>query len=97
MGMIEMGFKINPEMDALRGRDVFTMEHKGYVNPEDKKSITWQDFFAYNQSYFWFNNTVKQFPTFAYDDSTPDLQLSEDYCIHVWWNKPKREKAFDMF
>ena len=75
---------------------MFPMEHRGYVNAEDKKAISWQDFFSYNQSYFWYNNTVKQFPQFAYDETTPDVQVSEQYCIHLWWKKPSREKAYDL-
>ena len=41
MGLIEMSFKINPMVDALRNRDMFPMEHRGYVNAEDKKLISW--------------------------------------------------------
>ena len=41
MGLIEMSFKINPMVDALRNRDMFPMEHRGYVNAEDKKAISW--------------------------------------------------------
>ena len=41
MGLIEMSFKINPMVDALRNRDMFPMEHRGYVNAEDKKVISW--------------------------------------------------------
>lgn len=69
MGQVAVSFKINPMMDSLRNRDQFPMEHRGYVNSEDKILITWKDFFSYDQSYFWYNNTVKQFPNFAYDDS----------------------------
>ncbi len=97
MGQIEMSFKIMPIVDNLRNRDQFQMEHRGIVNDEDKRLVQWSDFFNYKQSYFWYNNTVKNFPTFAYDEETPEVQTSEEFCIHIWWNPPKREKAYDLF
>jgi len=97
MGQIEMSFKIMPIVDNLRNRDQFPMEHRGIVNEEDKRLVQWSDFFNYKQSYFWYNNTVKNFPTFAYDEETPEVQTSEQFCLHIWWNPPKREKAYGMF
>ena len=40
---------------------------------------------------------MKNFPPFVYDADEPDVVDSEDFCIHLWWNPPKREKAYSQF
>ncbi len=54
--------------------------------------------FDYQQSYFWFNNTIMQFPkTFFFDDVDPDYKNKETYCVHFWWKTRDREKKYDLY
>ena len=57
-----MSFKIMPIVDNLRNRDQFPMEHRSTANEVDMRKVQWSSFFDYKQSFFWYNNTVKNFP-----------------------------------
>jgi hypothetical protein len=74
-------------MDKLRDREMFILEYKTDASPEDRSTVFDEDknFFNYKQSYFWFNNTVKNFPEFGYDDISPLVNDSENFCLHVWY------------
>ena len=81
----------------MRNKDQFIFEHRDSVNENDKSLTTTFNFFNYKQSYFWYNNTVKNFPQFAYDEENPNIKDSENFCIHLWYNPIQREKAYGAF
>ena len=62
LGKFEMAYKIMPGIDPLRNRDRFPMDYRGKSTEADTYAVQWQDFFNYRESFFWFNNTVKNFP-----------------------------------
>lgn len=82
---MSFGFKIEPVVDALRSRDMFMFDYSVYANVEDVNVAGMKDFFNYKQSFFVFNNTVRNFPNFAFDDNTPEFNESEYFCIHIWY------------
>lgn len=87
-----MSFKIMPVNDTLRNRDQFIFELQNQVNTNDKQYAPSESFYNYDQAYFWFNNTVRNFPPFAFDENTPEVGESEAFCIHLWWNPPSKDK-----
>ena len=64
---------------------MFILEHHNHPVHGDVVANQIKTFFDYNQSFFWYNNTVKNFPIFAYDVETPDVKESENFCIHLYW------------
>ena len=54
-------------------------------------------YFNYKQSYFWFNNSVKNFPEFVFDEVDPNVKDFETFCLHVWYKQPSREKAYGQY
>ncbi|CDW71828.1 UNKNOWN [Stylonychia lemnae] len=97
MSSVEISFKIMPTLDDLRNRDQFPMEHRSSANEVDQQQVQWNEFFNYKQSYFWYNNTVKNFPQFHYEETQEDSNVSETFCVHLWWNLPRsEEKTFGL-
>lgn len=97
MSDMQVGFKIMPVIDDLRNKEMYILEHKYQPLTQDMLAIgnTW--FFTFNQSYFWYNNTVKNFPPFQFDNETANPKESEHFCLHLWWEQTKREKSYSEF
>ena len=80
-------------MDKLRDREMFILEYRDKANARDVEMLNSQ-FFSYKQSYFWFNNSVKNFPQFDFHEDKPYVDDFETFCVHVWYKEPSREKAY---
>lgn len=80
-----LAFKILPVFDSLRNRDMFMLDYHSYPLQDDVKDVGVRDYFNYKQSFFFFNNTVKNFPSFAFDDENPEVNESEYFCLHLWF------------
>lgn len=46
--------------------------------------------------HFQFNNTVLNFPNFSYNDVNHSYPTQE-FCLHLWYNTPKRDKTYGMY
>ena len=63
-----MGFKIVPYVSSKRNKDMFNFQLKNNTPalPASSHLNISNDFFNYKQAYFYYNNTVGQFPSFEY-------------------------------
>ncbi len=75
-----ISMKIHPVQDELRDRSDFILEQKTDVVSDHGST--------YNSRYFTFNNTVKNFPVFVFNDEAPKAAASEQYCFHLWYKAP---------
>lgn len=89
-----MAFKIQPVYDELRGRDRIILESHEEVIPNDEVQTEVMQYGTYQPYFFQFNNTVKSFPKFSYNNTTPDISESEFFCLHLEYNLNKREKTY---
>ena len=96
-GEMSFSYKILPVMDKLRDRDQFILDYRDKANQRDIERVDESGFFNYRQSYFWFNNSVKNFPEFAYDDEQAYVENSETFCLNVKYKQPSREKAYGKY
>ena len=75
---------------------MFMLEYRNKPNPKDVEMSSSQ-FLSYQQSYFWFNNSVKNYPEFDFRDDKAFVEEYETFCLHVWYKDPSREKAYSQF
>ncbi len=43
-----------------------------------------------------FNNTVMNFPNFTFNETNLSYP-NQLFCLHLWYNEPRRDKIYDMY
>lgn len=87
-----------PSFTYARDRANFELLHLGFEIDHPDYSKGNHPNVGYQPSYFYFNNTVLQFPWFKFSQEQPIFtQGDEKFCLHLFWKKRGREKNYSGF